>query len=288
MMNLGYTNWFKIYTEPYGTPLSVDTRPLDSETMFEGKLTVVDGVGEGITSTNSLRILFSGPPDTNRIYLTKIHVNGAYTPNGQDFDKVVDIIKELAITNFVWVDLPGVTNVTNGVVYGTCDTSCKFLDANPSNHSLELISFTGNTARFGMPAQLGSYVLDTIQASTNLSENAWTDLASFTNYITPTLSDFSNGWKDIEREVNIGDYSNVSPLYFRLHRETGTANFFGNGYSPLSMKSTAASSTSSTSGLESRLQANNNPNNNQKKHFFRNLFKQKKDSLYRQKGKRAR
>ncbi len=120
-----YPKWLKSHTEPYVVKLKEDARPLSSDTTFQAKLSVVDTIGGGVTCPNKLYFEFLDVADPNRVYLTKIHCDGAYTPTGQPFDTIENIRD--VITNGGFVDLPGVKNVPNRQVYGTCDVSCKIV-----------------------------------------------------------------------------------------------------------------------------------------------------------------
>jgi len=54
-----------------------------SQTVFLGKLSVVDTAGMGVSCSNRLRFDFLTPPDSNRIYTVRIHVDGRYTSDGR-------------------------------------------------------------------------------------------------------------------------------------------------------------------------------------------------------------
>ncbi len=143
--------WLKIHTDPYGVELMTDSRPAASQTVFLGKLSVVDTTGLGVSCSNRLRFDFLTPPDSNRIYTVRIHVDGRYTQPAGDFDCVTNLPDVIASGGYV--DLPNLSQVTNGVVYGTCEIFCA--------PSIAVVQPTNNAA-FVAPAtiQLETSVLD--------------------------------------------------------------------------------------------------------------------------------
>jgi hypothetical protein len=111
--------WLKIHTEPYGVELATDSRPSSSQTTFAAKLSVVDTTGTGVSCSNRLRFGFLTPPGSNCVYVARIHVDGRYTQTRYDFDCVTNLQEVVAGGGYV--DLPPLTQASNGVVYGTCD-----------------------------------------------------------------------------------------------------------------------------------------------------------------------
>ena len=98
----------------------------ESETTFQTQLLVVDNVGDNVACTNQIK--FSWLPvgfDTTRHYTAKIHCDTNYTPSKVKFDKTVNI-RDVIANDSGYVNLPGITNVPNGTVYGTIDVNCPF------------------------------------------------------------------------------------------------------------------------------------------------------------------
>ncbi len=114
----------KIHSEVGGIELDKDSRDDESETPFHLLLSVVGTSVGGQAIPNELHFEFLNGPDPNRVYLAAIHCDGAYTPNGQPFETLVNIREVIADGGLV--DLPGIQNVPDGQVYGTCDVFCDF------------------------------------------------------------------------------------------------------------------------------------------------------------------
>jgi hypothetical protein len=137
------SKWLKIYTDPYGVELMTDSRPVTSQTVFVGKLSVVDSIGTGVSCSNRLRFDFLAPPESNRVYTVRIHVDGRYIQPATDFDCVTNLQEVIASGGYV--NLPTLNQASNGVVYGTCDIFCA--------PSIALIQPTNN-ATFVAPATI--------------------------------------------------------------------------------------------------------------------------------------
>lgn len=229
--------WLKIHTEPTGIELQTDARPTNSETLFQGKLSVVDTIGSRVSVTNKLRFRFPGTEDSdpNRIYVAKVWCDSNYTPNAQEFNCVTNIRD--VIKGGGYLNLPGITNVPDGTVYGTLDVSCKFLDTNTTNHAITnfLFNASNNTVTLESKVQSGAYINDEVFASTNLVNGSWTNLFSTNLYVNPDSTNF-NGYKSLRREVNVSNLGDSA--YFRLHRKANTTNFFSGGYGILKAKQT--------------------------------------------------
>jgi hypothetical protein len=207
----------KISTEPYGVALQTDVRPADSETIFRTQLSVVDATGTGVTCSNRLRFNFVTPPDADRIYLARIHVDGRYVAGATDFNCVTNLQEVIAAGGFV--DLPFLSQVPDGAVYGTCDLAARFLDVDPAYCRLRLVSASNDSIVLVASAQLGTHIVDNLEASTDLgSSAAWTLLKSYTNYISPDTVRFDTGWTEIARDVELSRLPAAGAQFFRLKR----------------------------------------------------------------------
>ena len=133
--------WLKIYTKPYGTGLATDSRPADSETIFFGNLSAVITNGATLACTNRLRFDFLTPPPSNRVFLARVHVDGQYTATSNAFNCVTNI-RTLADAGGFLV-LPPLAGVSNGIVYGTCEIASRFLDMEPTNCTISIVSAGG-------------------------------------------------------------------------------------------------------------------------------------------------
>ena len=116
------SKWLKISTDPYGVDLMTDSRPAGSQTPFMGKLSVIDTTGMGVSCSNRLRFDCLTPPDSNRVYTVRLHIDGRYTQPTGDFDCVTNLLAVIAGGGYV--DLPSLNQVSNGVTYGTCEIYC--------------------------------------------------------------------------------------------------------------------------------------------------------------------
>jgi hypothetical protein len=211
--------WLKIHTEPYVSALRRDARPTNSETIFRGKLSVVDTGGGGVSCTNRLRFTFVSPPASNRVYTASIHVDGQYTPGSNDFNCVTNLRDVVGTRAYGYVELPGIASVTNGVVYGTCDIGARLLGTAPSNCELRILSADGQDAAFETSGQVGTRIVDDLEANTNLLEsNGWWLISSFTNDIIPSPTNFESGWETLSRSVDGTSMTNAPAWFFRLRR----------------------------------------------------------------------
>jgi len=194
--------WLKIFTEPYGEQLKVDGRGLDSETAYQAKLTTVDKLGSGVSCTNRLRFVFIDGPDQDRLYTVKVHIDAQYTPTGQDFDLVTDIRQVIA--NGGYIDLPGIVNVPDGVVYGTVDVSCRFL------RKPEITDLTLDSTNVTLDAL--------VQPATDVSVRGMNSLLSADSetVANQTVSVTSNNFDQVNVPKTFGYSSTDSQKFYRL------------------------------------------------------------------------
>ena len=210
-------NWLRIHTAPYSTILETDARPTNSASYYYGWLSAVSTNGQTFSSTSRLRFGFSVWPSSNRVYLAHVRVDDRYTVGSNSYEVVTNIRQ--VVEGGGYLDLPALTNLTNGAVYGTIDISPQFLDLGSSNTVLELVSINPTQLIFSMPAQAGTRIIDTVQAKTNLLIPAdWFVCGVFTNSPPPDLVGFTSGWQTAEWPMSSAGITNSSALYLRTLR----------------------------------------------------------------------
>ena len=209
--------WLKIYTDPYATNLAVDARPTGSETIFRGKLAVVKTNAGNLTCTNRLKFEYAGGADTNCAYVVQVTVDSNATPNRAAFACTTNLSQIVAGGGYL--SLPGLSNVANGTVYGTCEISRRFVARASSNLVLDLPQISASRATLALPCQLGVRVADSVEYATNLFPAApWLPLASFTNESVPDAAGFEDGWTTAETNLDVSGTGDSPALYFRVKR----------------------------------------------------------------------
>ena len=209
--------WLKITTAPYATNLAVDARPTDSETIFRGQLAVVKTNAGNLTCTNRLKFEFAGGTDTNCAYLVKVTVDSNATPNRAAFTCTTNLGQLVAGGGYL--SLPGLSNVVNGTVYGTCEISRRFVSRAASNLVFRLPQIAANGVVLSLPCQLGVRVADSVEYATNLFPAApWVPLAAFTNNPAPDAAGFETGWTTAETNLDLSGTGDSPALYFRVKR----------------------------------------------------------------------
>ena len=210
--------WLKIYTEPYSTGLAVDSRPTNSETIFSGKLAAVKTTAGSLACTNRLKFEFAGGADSNCAYLVRVTVDSNATPGRIAFACTTNLAQILAGGGYL--HLPGLSGVTNGTVYGTCEISRRFVSRAASNVVLQMPQIASNGATLSLPCQLGVRVADAVEGTTNLFPAApWVPLASFTNNPVPDADSFADGWKSVEMDIDASGLGAAATRYFRVKRQ---------------------------------------------------------------------
>jgi hypothetical protein len=178
---------------------------------------VGDATGAGVSCSNRLRFSFLTPPDTNRIYLARIHVDGRYVEGAADFDCVTNLQEVVAGGGFV--DLPPLVQVPDGTCYGTCDIASRFLDAEPGHCLLRLATLEDRAIVLMATAQLGTHIIDDLETSTNLASGTeWIVLRSYTNDVSPDVAHFDAGWKEVPRDFDPSLLAPSQARFFRLKR----------------------------------------------------------------------
>ena len=209
--------WLKIYTDPYATNLAVDARPTNSETIFRGKLAVVKTNAGNLTCTNRLKFEFAAGTDTNCAYVVRVTVDSNAAPNRTAFECTTNLNQIVAGGGFL--ALPGLSNVANGTVYGTCEISRRFVARASSNLVLRLPQISASDVTLSRPCQLGVRVADSVEYTTNLFPAApWLPLASFTNEPVPDAAGFEDGWTTAETNLDVSGSGDSPALYFRVKR----------------------------------------------------------------------
>ena len=210
--------WLKIYTEPYSTGLAVDSRPTNSETIFRGKLAAVKTSAGNLTCTNRLKFDFAAGTDTNCAYAVRVTVDSNATPNRTAFECTTNLAHVVAGGGFL--RLPGLSNVANGTVYGTCEISRRFVSRASSNLVFSMPQIFSNGATLSLPCQLGVRAVDSIEYTTNLVPAApWVPLVAFTNEPIPDADGFETGWMSVERSIDASGPGDSPIHYFRFKRQ---------------------------------------------------------------------
>lgn len=209
--------WLSIHTAPYATALAIDARPTDSETIFRGQLTAIKTTAGNLTCPNRLHFRFASPPATNGAYLVKVSVDSNTTPGRTAFACTTNL--EQVIANGGFIPLPGLSNVPDGTVYGSCEISRRAVAQASSNLVLQMprIASTGATLR--LPCQPGFRVADAVETTTNLLPPvSWVPLAAFTNDPLPDAASFESGWTSVEVSLDTSGTPPAPSRYFRIQR----------------------------------------------------------------------
>lgn len=207
----------RIFTDPYNVELQSDSRPASSESIFRAKLSVADTTGSGVTCSNRLRFSFVTPPQTNRIYLARVRLDGHYVAGASDFDCITNLQEVVAAGGFL--ELPALISVPDRAVYGTCDISARFLNTEPANCRLRFSRMSEANLELLATAQLGVHIIDDLEVSTNLNSGTdWVSVQSYPNYVRPDVVHFEAGWTELPREVDRSRLPAAGPLFFRLKR----------------------------------------------------------------------
>ncbi len=212
-------HWLGLFTTPYGERLGTDARPTNSDTIFYGTMMAVKtNAGSFSCATNRLRFTYLASPDSNRIYTVRVRVQTNYTRNGVGVFCVTNLRDLVAGSGFL--SLPGLTNLTNGAVYGTCEISSRPIARDPTNYVFSLASVQGTNIGLSAPAQTGSRLVDVVELNTNLAEGGgtWLFLGAFTNYVTPDSNNFEAGWQPLDRAARLS-FTNAPDVYFRFQRQ---------------------------------------------------------------------
>ncbi len=213
----------QITTAPYGTQLATDARPTNSATYYYGALMAVATNGLAFSCTNRLHFDFPVWPDSNRAYLARVRVADSYAIGSNLFEVITNIRQVVAGGGYL--NLPALTNLTNGAIYGSIEIGPRFLDLTSSNVALALLSVGPTQYQMSVSVQAGARVVDTLQARTNLMAGAgWFDLARYTNAPPPTLAGFTDGWETVEQAVPPGATTNSAAVYLRTLRQIRPAD----------------------------------------------------------------
>ena len=209
--------WLKIHAEPYTTALAVDARPTNSESIFRGKLTAVKTTAGNLTCTNRLRFAFPAGAETDCTYLVRVTVDSNAAPARTAFECTTNLAGIVAGGGYL--NLPGLSNVPNGTVYGTCEIARRFVAQAASNLVLGLPLVTSSNATLARPCQPGVRVADAVEYTTNLFPAApWVPLATFTSAPPPDAASFESGWTSVETVLDLSAVDGNPARYFRVRR----------------------------------------------------------------------
>lgn len=209
--------WPILVTQPGGDDLHTDCRDTASESIFRGDLILASPYGGSVSFTNRLRFTFLTPPATDRVYVARITVSGAFTQSGTDFVCVTNLRHAVAGTGFV--ELPALVNVTNGALYGTCDVAARFLACDPAQMRLQIASVTATQVVLEANVQVATRTHDEVTACTNLvPAGTWTLLGVFTNQAPPSAANFEAGWERVTLPLDVSAWGEPVRMFFRLRR----------------------------------------------------------------------
>lgn len=208
--------WLKVETVPYGIELAVDSRPALSESVFTAGLAAAADEGLTVTCSNRLRFDFLSPPAPERVYLARVQVSEAFTPDQAPFLCITNLRDVVAQGGYV--RLPGVTNAAAGTQYGTCEIAPRFLDTTAAACPLAVVSVTGSNLVLATRAQAGTRTRDDIEFATQLPATNWSALASFEFNAAPDQTAFETGWQPVEWPVELASLPPAAQHFFRLRR----------------------------------------------------------------------
>lgn len=210
--------WLKIASRPGADELVQDSRGADSDTIFRGFLSFGSKDGMPLSCTNMLRFLFLTPPDSNRLYAIRVAVDPSFTTDTNEFLCVTNGSDLARAGGFI--QLPPLTGLTNGAVYGTCDIGARFFDPSPTQIVLRITVSACTQMTLRATAQLGARVVDEVEVSTNLlAEDSWSSVAWFTNSVVLDADHFDSGWGEILFPADLFSVTNPGPAFFRIRRQ---------------------------------------------------------------------
>ncbi len=207
----------RVTTSPYGTALGRDARPTNSDSVFGLTLSAAAPAGTTFAATNRLRFDFPAPPESNRTFLVRVHLDSRYVAGGTNHDAVADA--RALVEGCGWLSLPPLQGLSNGVAFGTCDVAERFVDRGASNCAA--VSLVPGVAQVQLDtrAQAGTRVVDAVDVSTNLLlPGGWMPAGLFTTEVPVEASTFDSGFGRATRSVAVPALSNAPSRYFRFRR----------------------------------------------------------------------
>jgi hypothetical protein len=207
----------RVTTSPYGTALGRDARPTNSETVFGLTLSAAAPAGATFAATNRLRFDFPAPPESNRTFLVRVHLDSRHVVGGTNHDAVADV--RALVDGGGWLVLPALAGLSNGVAFGTCDVAERFVDRSASNCAFAAVPSVGAQITLETRAQAGTRVVDAVEVSTNLLQpGGWMPAGLFTTEVPVEASTFDSGFGRATRSVSVPALSNAPSRYFRFRR----------------------------------------------------------------------
>lgn len=207
-----YSALLGLWSAPYETPLQLDARPDNSETLFHGRLTVTNADGT-LTCTNRLRITFPCGFETNGLYTARITITST--------DQTTNFLCITNLRNVTdgFVNLPLLTDVSNETIYGTCEISRRWLQTDAVDAGLYITETTATNMAISVFCQLGAVVEDRLDVATRLfSETDWTSVLTITNTPPFNAACFEQGGQWFSFPVNPLAWSNCAS-FIRLNRQ---------------------------------------------------------------------
>jgi hypothetical protein len=208
------SSWLKVFSDPFATPLQTDARPVTNETTFALSWSAGTTNTSGFGCSNRVRWDFLTPALADRIYLARLRVGSAFTADGSDFFGVTNM-RTLVTQGGFWIG-PNLTNLTDGLVYGSGELVIRNLDTNSADCRVILVRGGNASLVLSTLAQVGTRIVDTVEASVSLGpEASWQRLASYTNAVAPDADSFDRGWKELRYPL---DLAGPLPSFVRLKR----------------------------------------------------------------------
>ena len=155
-----FPKWLRAESAPYGDPLRIDDRPIDSLTPFHIELV---GVGGGITTDNHLAFEIVEPLDGPRIdYHIEVTIWGDRSPASPYFESTHFLSALVASNGFTatW----SLTNIPNEHVYGSVILTPLALPDQP-----EVVDFSRAGTNLSVEANVdaGAHRIEELDASGN-------------------------------------------------------------------------------------------------------------------------
>jgi hypothetical protein len=212
-----FGTWLKPFSFMAGQVLQTEARPDADEVWFAISLSVVTTNTGGLSSSNRVQVDFLAAPRADRIYLTRVTNDPAFTQPATPFLCVTNLRSLTAQGG--QLALPDLLNASNGAVYGACDLVVRKLNTDRSACELKVASAGDSSVTLTTRAQVGATIVDTVETRVDPNGGAtWQTVARFTNTVAPTATNFDTGWQELSYAVDTSALPAASQHFFRLSR----------------------------------------------------------------------